>query len=278
MLNHLRCLFNRRHLSFWHVLFCACLTLVSIATIAVASSPSLPPLQRHPLPPSLAQWKATEDIGDYFSEVQTTPIGYLIWWEFPVKVYLDRPEVSEVASASKLRFEQWSEAVASAFGEWNQYLPLIEVEKPEMADIIIKREQPPLQVSRDQQTGQLRLPRARSATAQYEFYLRRTTQQPPRLAHRFEIYLTPSQTPEYTQATARHELGHALGIWGHSTVETDALYFSQVRQPPPVSPRDVNTLRKIYQQPTRLGGRLEEDGEEGAPEQGKQGKWGKLRE
>ncbi len=257
ILNQLRCLFNRGHLNFWQVLLFACLSLISIATIAVASSPSLPPLQTYPLPPSLAQWKASEDTGDYFSEVQTTPVGYLIWREFPVKVYLDRPEVSAVASASKLRFEQWSEAVASALGEWNPYLPLIEVEKPEMADIIIKREQPPLQVSRDPQTGQLRLPRARAATAQYEFYLHRTTQQASRLAHRFQIYISPSQTPEYTQATARHELGHALGIWGHSTVETDTLYFSQVRQPSPVSPRDINTLRKIYQQPTRLGGRLD---------------------
>jgi predicted Zn-dependent protease len=30
-------------------------------------------------------------------------------------------------------------------------------------------------------------------------------------------------------------------------------YFSQVRNPPPISPRDVNTLKRIYQQPTSLG-------------------------
>ncbi|XTZ12993.1 MAG: peptidase, partial [cyanobacterium endosymbiont of Rhopalodia inflata] len=38
--------------------------------------------------------------------------------------------------------------------------------------------------------------------------------------------------------------------------ETDALYFSQVRSLSPISVRDVNTLKKIYQQPTRLGWKL----------------------
>jgi predicted Zn-dependent protease len=31
------------------------------------------------------------------------------------------------------------------------------------------------------------------------------------------------------------------------------MYFSQVREPPPISARDINTLKRIYQQPTRLG-------------------------
>ena len=35
--------------------------------------------------------------------------------------------------------------------------------------------------------------------------------------------------------------------------ETDVLYFSQVRNPPAISARDVNTLKRVYEQPTRLG-------------------------
>ena len=73
------------------------------------------------------------------------------------------------------------------------------------------------------------------------------------LSHRFAVYLNPNQVGKYVPATARHELGHALGIWGHSLLETDVLYFSQVRNPPAISARDVNTLKRVYEQPTRLG-------------------------
>jgi predicted Zn-dependent protease len=57
-------------------------------------------------------------------------------------------------------------------------------------------------------------------------------------------------------ATIRHEFGHALGIWGHSPKSSDALYFSQVSDPPAISVGDINTLKKIYQQPTKLGWRI----------------------
>ncbi|MDY6806095.1 MAG: peptidase, partial [Cyanobacteriota bacterium] len=41
--------------------------------------------------------------------------------------------------------------------------------------------------------------------------------------------------------------------WGHSEEERDVMYYSQVGSPPPISARDINTLKRIYQQPTRLG-------------------------
>jgi predicted Zn-dependent protease len=78
---------------------------------------------------------------------------------------------------------------------------------------------------------------------------------PTLLAQRFTIHLRPDQASSYLQAAARHELGHALGIWGHSLLETDVMYFSQVRNSPPISPRDLNTLKRIYEQPTRVGWR-----------------------
>ena len=39
----------------------------------------------------------------------------------------------------------------------------------------------------------------------------------------------------------------------NSLVTSDALYFSQVPNPPSISARDINTLKRIYQQPTLLG-------------------------
>lgn len=192
----------------------------------------------HPLPSTLAQWQDNSNIGDYFSQVATTEVGYLVWSKFPVKVHIKRPQTINQEQA-----QAWVNSVLQTVQEWNNYLPLIVVEQPEIADITIERKTPPLEFSREN-----RIPRARSALTRYELYTSNNF-----LLHRFTILLSPTQTGDYLLAAARHELGHALGIWGHSSLQTDALYFSQVRNPPPISARDVNTLKRVYEQPTSLG-------------------------
>lgn len=214
------------------------------------NSPLITP-RIHPLPLSLVQLEPSPNDGssDYFSEIKPTPLGYLIWSQFPVRIYLDQPP-DNLSISEQERFTNWTGAVEQSIQEWQQYLPLAIVPQLETADIEIRRSFPPQRATRNPTTGVVEIPRAAAAQARYQFYL----QTPERkLAHRFTIYLSPNQTPEYTLATVRHELGHALGIWGHSPLESDVMYFSQVRTPPPISPRDINTLRRIYQQPTQLG-------------------------
>jgi predicted Zn-dependent protease len=201
---------------------------ISIAAIA--------DLKLHPLPPTLGQWQDPQNSGDYFSSVKPTEVGYLVWSKFPIKVYIDS------RSSSTKQAQAWFNSVFQAVQEWNVYLPLVVVEQPEAADITILRSHPPLN---------RKIPRARSAETRYELYISKAI--PGVLSHRCTILLSPSQTNNYLQAAARHELGHALGIWAHSPVKTDALYFAQVRNPPPISPRDINTLKRVYEQPTRLG-------------------------
>ncbi|MBD2205200.1 peptidase [Calothrix sp. FACHB-1219] len=208
---------------------------------ATASFPSPKP---HPLPPTLAQWQDNTNSGDYFGEITPTQVGYLVWSQFPIKVYIETPTTINSQQA-----QAWVNSVLQAAQEWNAYLPLLIVEKPEVADIKILRKAPPLQISPTD-----KIPRARSALTTYELYTNNKV-----LLHRFTILLSPSQTGNYVLAAARHELGHALGIWGHSPLQTDALYFSQVRQPPPISARDVNTLKRVYEQLTSLGWSLVEN-------------------
>lgn len=215
---------------------------------------SLPPLRPHPLPLTLVEWQDSQDSGDYFDQISLSPVGYLIWSQFPIKFYLDRPTNLNDSAASTRRFRQWVDAVIEAITEWQDYLPLVEVKDPQLADIVIERSEPPLDASFDPKTGQLTIPRARSAQTSYDFYL--TQDKPPILRHRMIIKISPGLSQLSALSASRHELGHGLGIWGHSDQETDALYFSQVRDLPPISVRDINTLKKIYQQPTRLGWQL----------------------
>lgn len=242
---------------------------------------SLPEPQIHPLPEILAQWQDLNHQGDYFSEIKPTPLGYLIWSEFPIKVFIEPATGNNSAESDRSR--GWVTAVTTAIQEWSTYFPLQQVEVAEEANITIWRSAPPIQgfTASDpsrantsgttdqthldqtntsqinaQQPSLPRLPRIRSAETRYQIFVDRSDPALPRLSHRFTVYLSPNQTPEYTQATARHELGHALGIWGHSPLETDALYFSQVRSPVSISNRDINTLKQIYEQPTQLGWQL----------------------
>lgn len=206
------------------------------------------PLRSHPLPAKLADTNTDANAGDYFDRIQTTKVGYLIWSQFPVQIYIAATSSPTEAGDSQDPNQQaWQQAVRSAIEAWQPYLPLTLVDQPETADIRIWNRRPPLKL--DEQGN---LVRARAGQVRYQLYLQ-SRKNSPILSHRFDIFLNPHQAPAYLRATIRHELGHALGIWGHSPVKTDTMYFSQVQNPSPISQRDINTLRRIYQQPTRLG-------------------------
>ena len=219
----------------------------------------LPEFAVHPLPSSLSDWADPNNSGDYFDQVSSAGFGYLIWSEFPVQIYLD----SEPNETQHFLIEEqeynWRLAIDDAIQEWNEWIPLEKSNRPEHADIIIKAQSPPLrwpsspQLDSDRSSESLSLPRARTAETTYNIYLAEQGLNPVVMKQRCTILLSPSQSVSYLKATARHELGHALGIWGHSPVQDDVLYFSQVQTPPSISARDINTLKKIYQQPTQLG-------------------------
>ena len=234
---------------------CTCILVFTFAAWGETTE-TLPPLQAHPLPPSLAQWQDRSNSGDYFTEIKPTPAGYLVWSEFPIKVFVEPEKNSGEGSFNAEKMKKWINAALEAIKEWNVYLPLEVVEDSTIADILIWRSAPAWKPSFDRHTGRFQLPRARTAEARYQFYRRQSAKGETVLSQRFTIQVNPNKVSGYILPTMRHELGHALGIWGHSPVETDALYFSQVRNSPPISTRDVNTLKKIYQQPTGLGWKL----------------------
>jgi predicted Zn-dependent protease len=191
----------------------------------------LPAAKVHPLPDALVEIAPPSAEADYFDQVKPIDVGYLVWSQFPVKVYIAPPPINQP--------QVWLAAAIQAVKDWQPYLPLQQVTEPTDANITIQAT-PPQQRS----SG-----RVRSAETTYQLFV----DDQGILSHRFTVMVRPNQTPQYVSAALRHELGHALGIWGHSPVNTDALYFAQVRNPAPISARDVNTLRRVYEQPTRLG-------------------------
>ncbi|MFN4278793.1 peptidase [Thermosynechococcus sp.] len=194
----------------------------------------LPAAVHYPLPPSLARIPPQGE--DYFDEVQPVEVGYLLWTEFPITVAIEPPQWDPN--------QVWQRAAEQAIREWSAYLPLKIVDPSVPANIRLLSQRPATS-----NNG-----RARFAETRYELFV----DSQGVLRHRCRIVVRPSQAPKFVLAALRHELGHALGIWGHSPWPTDALYFAQVADPPPISQRDVNTLRRVYEQPTRLGQRLPE--------------------
>ncbi|MEM7769539.1 MAG: matrixin family metalloprotease [Cyanobacteria bacterium P01_A01_bin.37] len=255
----------------------------------------LPTPRPHPLPDSLASWEDRTNQGDYFDAIAPTVLGYLVWTEFPITIFVEPPNVEppndsesfdiptslpESTSNSSLNTKlqarplaasasspsaitrqlspptqriqsQWYESVLSAINEWSAYLPIEQSDEKATADIAILATAPPLQVSFDE--SGLLLGRARSAETRYEFYIEERIDGTQLLLPKYTVMIKPGQSPQQIRATARHELGHALGLWGHSPLSTDALYASQVQSPSELSVRDITTLKRVYEQATQLG-------------------------
>jgi predicted Zn-dependent protease len=226
----------------WAGSWCAAIALLLFANLASAQSIAvpqtnltLPPAQVHPLPQTLAQWDEVKNAqGDYFDQIKPTQPGFLVWSHWPIQVYIAPPP-----KGALIKPEIWHSAILQSVQDWQPYLPIRLIESQSNADITISANPP------QQRSG----PRVRSAETRFELYISSQNT----LAHRVSIYIRPNQTIPYISAAARHELGHGLGIWGHSQTPTDVMYFAQVRQPPAISARDINTLKRIYQQSTHLG-------------------------
>lgn len=173
--------------------------------------------------------------GDYFNNINKNADNKVIRWkDFPVSVYLDKvPDNEKLKTAQK------------AIDLWGKYIQLSIVNNSRDADIIINWDDEGNNVVEPILYFDKKLT-AKQVIIKAGYY------KDPLTLDRFLI----------------HELGHAVGIWGHSNNPKDIMYnFKELsmgmiyagmsnnksvpikRAPVEPSTRDINTLIKIYNSP-----------------------------
>ena len=179
----------------------------------------------------------------YASSIATTSLGPPVLKHWCVWV---QPAVATPAN----RWDQrWLDQVSSALSTWGALVPLTLVDRPEQANVLIHRQRP----ARRQVAGVWRASNGRTQLQVVDVQ----RQGRRRLEPLVKVMVSPGLRAEALQATALHELGHAFGLWGHSSVPTDVLAISQGESPVLVpSQRDRLTLAWVMQQTTRFGSTL----------------------
>ena len=179
----------------------------------------------------------------YASSIATTSLGppvlkhWCVW-------------VQPAAATPANRWDQrWLDQVSSALNTWRALVPLTLVDNPDQANVLIHRQRP----ARRQVAGVWRASNGRTQLQVVDVQ----RQGRRRLEPLVKVMVSPGLRAEALQATALHELGHAFGLWGHSSVPTDVLAISQGERPVLVpSQRDRLTLAWVMQQTTRFGSTL----------------------
>lgn len=170
-------------------------------------------------------------VGDYFGQIQRFSGACARWTHFPVRYHVPQNTPGN-----------WSAAINSAINKWGQFVPTTVVATTEPADIEIAwiNHLPPRQLgitNLEIFNGQMRV----------TVYLLRPT-------------YYPKDVPEKTLSmVAQHEIGHSLGLFGHSFQSGDMMQAydtgSGVKaHGNSISARDINTIRKVYEAPSLPSG------------------------
>jgi tetratricopeptide (TPR) repeat protein len=213
------------------------------------------------LPASLLPSRYLPKAGDYYLEVAQSSRG-LQFSSFPVRLFLGSVP------------QGWQRAIRKALDGWNNVFPLEEVASREGADIVLNWGTSTRESHRAGHENDL---------VQVEKKEDGTIVKRTKVAF---VTLDSSRhwSEEQERATVLHEIGHALGIQGHSDRPRDVM-FGTIQEilieatdpgtttslprygPPPSNPspslpqkpsrRDINTLIRLYNSPgplPRLGG------------------------
>ena len=170
---------------------------------------------------------------DYRHQLQPTPAGWPLRSPWCVWV-----EPVQASGPQAIWDERWWRAVTGALRTWQQELPIVQVQDPGQAQVLVQRRRPPIQ--------NRRASHGRALLQLLEVQREGRWQ----LEQRVDVLISPGQAEPAMQATALHELGHAFGLWGHSDQAGDAMAVHAGATPVlQLSQRDRATLQWLQRQP-----------------------------
>jgi predicted Zn-dependent protease len=193
-----------------------------------------------PLPLAMQPSRYVPDVSDYYFSISRDSEGEE-WPRLPVKVFL--------GSAPEFK---WQEGTREAYDNWSKVFPLELVALPQTADIRMGWEESILGQGHAGEERDWVQVRYRGGELKSQRYAVIT------------VDLSRRWSKDEMRAIVSHEIGHALGIKGHSESKGDIMYWqvqekayqfgvpgvplpifwrSLVKQP---SQRDLNTLIRLY--------------------------------
>lgn len=185
-----------------------------------------------------ARHLANKNTPDYYNLARQESNGeYLVWqpWQVPIPVYIELTDPSQAVFVQNVYqgMDTWTYVT-------NRALRFREVGYPDQARIIISMKQGPLMD-----------PNASIGHA--TFNSASLDQEDPMRSLRISIVINTGEPyldmslpnrQEQVSKLVLHELGHAIGIWGHSKDPTDIMYTHPIVSQ--LSQRDINTVRRLY--------------------------------
>jgi predicted Zn-dependent protease/lipoprotein NlpI len=188
----------------------------------------------------LAETRDTMSPHDYFDELLVhSRIGYWTQEQMPLRVYVP----DETHEDGFGRFDR--QEIERCFVQWCAIMPerlsFKLVDKPAEADIVFSQKSQPVELSFSGSVLAHTIPLSAGPERWGVLPASKATIEPLRLHP--DITDSEDKRAEARRMVLLHEIGHSLGIIGHSANAGDMMFFSGAAQ---ISERDKATLRRIY--------------------------------